>query len=445
MELSYEDEKCVSICVGKCWDAHGMLSGLVYGADDPIEKVRARADAGDANEQYNLAFMYHQGQGIARDYGEAVRWYRLAAAQGYLSAQYNLGIIYDNGRGVAKNAAEAVRWYLLAADQGHASAQYNLGFMYANGQGVAQDDAEAVRWYLLAADQGHVRAQFSLGKMYRAGLGVTRDQSEALKWFQAAARQGDKDAERNLAGMAKKGFLPSSDAKSTKGSVGPLPKLPVSTVKPSPAPTPVKPPASSPVAPSVVRKKAGAGSAPIKPSQPDSAVSIGLGKFDDAHSSMMHRDIATYYTGYHNDEVVKGAACLSRKEYAKAFDYFDSAADSTDAAGRALLGVCYYKGYGVTQNQRKAHRLLRQAADKRDPFGMYFLAVCYLLGKGCNVNQELGIEWMQRAADAGHEDAQGIIASYEGGLLDRAKTWKRFLTKMKVVKMAFKMIRFLKP
>ncbi len=65
-----------------------------------------------------------------------------------------MGLYYDVGKGVAQDDAEAVRWYKLAAAQGYSSAQYNLGAIYANRKGVLQDDAEAVRWYKLAAAQG---------------------------------------------------------------------------------------------------------------------------------------------------------------------------------------------------------------------------------------------------------------------------------------------------
>ena len=46
---------------------------------------------------------------MAKDEGEAVRWYRKAAVLGNVLAMYNLGIMYANGRGVAKDEAEAVR------------------------------------------------------------------------------------------------------------------------------------------------------------------------------------------------------------------------------------------------------------------------------------------------------------------------------------------------
>jgi TPR repeat protein len=66
--------------------------------------------------------MFHNGQGVAQDYAEALRLYRLAAAQGYAMAQYNVGVMFENGEGVAQDRAEAVRWYRLAAAQGDADA-----------------------------------------------------------------------------------------------------------------------------------------------------------------------------------------------------------------------------------------------------------------------------------------------------------------------------------
>ena len=47
-------------------------------------------------------------------------------------AQYDLGGMYYNGQGVAKNYAEAMKWFRKAADQGSANAQYGLGVMYDN-------------------------------------------------------------------------------------------------------------------------------------------------------------------------------------------------------------------------------------------------------------------------------------------------------------------------
>ena len=66
---------------------------------------------------------------------------------------------YDNGEGVAKNAYEAVKWYRKSAEQGNASAQYNLGLCYEFGSGVGKDTSEAVMWYRKAAAQNYERAK----------------------------------------------------------------------------------------------------------------------------------------------------------------------------------------------------------------------------------------------------------------------------------------------
>jgi TPR repeat protein len=63
--------------------------------------------------------------------------------------------MYDSGQGVARDYAEAVKWYLLAAKQGYASAQYNLGIMFAKGRGLPQDYVRAYAWFNVAATQGN--------------------------------------------------------------------------------------------------------------------------------------------------------------------------------------------------------------------------------------------------------------------------------------------------
>jgi uncharacterized protein len=123
-----------------------------------LQIIRPLADQGDANSQYNLGIMYQDGQGVPRDYDEAVKWFRLAADQGYANAQYDLGIMYRDGQGVPRDYAEAVKWFRLAADQGDAEAQSNLGIRYAEGQGVPQDYVRAHMWFNLSAAKGNQMA-----------------------------------------------------------------------------------------------------------------------------------------------------------------------------------------------------------------------------------------------------------------------------------------------
>jgi hypothetical protein len=84
---------------------------------------------------------------------------REAAEQNDTGAQNNLGVSYRDGQGVAKDEVEAVKWFRKAAEQSLADAQYNLGIYYYYGVGVAKDYVEGYKWLLLAAAQGYGRAK----------------------------------------------------------------------------------------------------------------------------------------------------------------------------------------------------------------------------------------------------------------------------------------------
>ncbi|KAJ3332397.1 hypothetical protein HDU93_009107 [Gonapodya sp. JEL0774] len=154
-----------------------------------------KAINGDSISQFQLGVCYYNGDGVAKDFGEAVKWYRKAADQGLDIAQYSLGLCYKNGEGVAEDFGEAVKWLMKAADQGLGIARYSLGLRYYNGEGVAKDFGEAVKWWRKAADQGVKEAQDHLGLSYKNGEGVAKDFGEAVKWWRKAAEQGHADAQ----------------------------------------------------------------------------------------------------------------------------------------------------------------------------------------------------------------------------------------------------------
>ena len=79
--------------------------------------LKRRAEEGNARAQFNLGLMYDQGRGMLPDYGEAARWYRLAADQGVAVAQYRLGLMYHDGQGVTRDYVQAYMWFSLAVAQ----------------------------------------------------------------------------------------------------------------------------------------------------------------------------------------------------------------------------------------------------------------------------------------------------------------------------------------
>lgn len=96
---------------------------------------------------------------VKGDFAQVVNLLRPLAEKGNPEAQYKLGVMYDQGQGVAQDYQEASKWYRLSAVQGKSGAQYNLGVMYAKGQGVDKDYVRSYIWLSLAAAHGFTEAQ----------------------------------------------------------------------------------------------------------------------------------------------------------------------------------------------------------------------------------------------------------------------------------------------
>jgi len=85
------------------------LVNFAWGEID-LREIKKLAESGDVEAQFNLGFMYDQGQGVPQNYSKAIKWYRKAADQGHVDAQYFLGTMYVQGQGVPLNYAEATKW-----------------------------------------------------------------------------------------------------------------------------------------------------------------------------------------------------------------------------------------------------------------------------------------------------------------------------------------------
>lgn len=176
-----------------------------------LAALRKRAEAGDAEAQYQLFLRYEKENGAVEARAEAVGWLRKAAEAGLPIAQVSLGLLYREGkREVAMNLEEAVQWFRKAAEQGNALGESELGFMYEKGDGVAKDEAEAVRWYTRAADRGLPIAKFDLAFMYEKGHGVPVDVDKAIALYEQSSFSIP-TARRNLAILYHDGKLQPKD------------------------------------------------------------------------------------------------------------------------------------------------------------------------------------------------------------------------------------------
>ena len=190
--------------------------GLAYAKGNGVTKdytqalywFEKAAKQGHVKAQSFLGEIYLNGYGkVTKDYSKAFYWYKKAAEKDYAVAQYNLGVMYANGKGVTQNHEEAVYWYKKAVAKGHVRSQYNLAVMYENGYGIEQNYEQAFYWYKKAAEKNHIKAQYDLGRMYFIGRGVMEDEGEAVYWFKKAAQQGDEQAKEMLNKIASENEL----------------------------------------------------------------------------------------------------------------------------------------------------------------------------------------------------------------------------------------------
>jgi uncharacterized protein len=137
-----------------------------------IQKLIATAEGGDAAAQNELgvvyfdsAPLYFQSAQAQADVNEALRWFRLSAAQGHAPAQYHLACAALEGPSGLMDAKEGVSYLEAAAGNGYLKAQYHLGRLLWTGRVRGSHFSEALTWLLKAARGGYRDAQYTLDQI----------------------------------------------------------------------------------------------------------------------------------------------------------------------------------------------------------------------------------------------------------------------------------------
>ena len=191
-------------------------------------EIRAAAEKGDADAQFELGIYYSVGICVKMDEATAKKWYLKAADQGHVAARstclsegYGVEKDLEKAGEVARQAAEtgdpwgqfcmgtyygvkaapeqSIRWFRKAADQGNGWAQVFLGMGYLGiMKGAPEDPEQAFFWLKKAAEQGNAMGQILLGGCYISGTGVPKDREKAAYWLRQAAEQGCEQAKAAL-------------------------------------------------------------------------------------------------------------------------------------------------------------------------------------------------------------------------------------------------------
>lgn len=127
-----------------------------------MQLLERASAAGYAPAQAMLAWIMDG----AEDNRRAVALYRKAAAQGDAEGQYGLATMYLKGEGVSRDYAEAVKLLTLSAEQGHGQSASLLANAYLNGElGLEQDPARGREWLERAAAAGDPLARQKLDNL----------------------------------------------------------------------------------------------------------------------------------------------------------------------------------------------------------------------------------------------------------------------------------------
>jgi TPR repeat protein len=183
---------------------------------------------------------------VRQDLGEALRWWKEAAAGGEAAAHYRLGLAYATGGEVRLAAGlehagavevdehAAFRHFRIAAEQAALAQQEQpaaaepgggggggggggsnssssaeltrclpevhcwLGACYAQGRGCAKSEEDAYACFAAGAALGHPDAQYAVGVRLLNGQGVEVDKEVGAEWLQVAAQAGHARSQARL-------------------------------------------------------------------------------------------------------------------------------------------------------------------------------------------------------------------------------------------------------
>lgn len=143
----------------------------------------AKAQREDRSSQMWLGAAYEQGWFGKKNFHEALKWFRRAAAQGDPDAQNSLGQMYEDGEGVPQNYVIAAKWYKMAAEHvpdlgGAGQGRNNLGMLFMQGLGVPKDYVQAYMWFRLA----NFETNLSDAKNHMTPVQVLEAERMAANW-----------------------------------------------------------------------------------------------------------------------------------------------------------------------------------------------------------------------------------------------------------------------
>ena len=177
-------------------DAYSKGEGVVQDWSMAMMWYKKAAQHGYVRSEAMLGLAYYTGKKqVKQDFAKAAKWFHIVAKKEESEdipvahvafIQCELGKMYYKGQGVPKNYKEALKWFQKSIKNGETSAMGLLGMMYYSGHGVIQSYIEAHKWLNLASAHGDKEAskiRDGLSKQM-TGEQIAKAQDRALEWIE---------------------------------------------------------------------------------------------------------------------------------------------------------------------------------------------------------------------------------------------------------------------
>jgi hypothetical protein len=135
------------------------------------------------------------------------------------------------------------------------------------------------------------------------------------------------------------------------------------------------------------------------------------------------------------DELADALAAFNGKDYARAASLLAPLARGGNATAQVRMGLLYYHGHAVRENDQRAFEWFLRAAEQGNAEGQFHLANMYMYGLGVPATESepdrVAALWYFEAARRGHAEAQynlGILFLAGKGVYkneDEALKWIR--------------------
>jgi hypothetical protein len=166
---------------------------LMLGQGGPRDQAAGRKFLEEAAKESSTAGMYHWGDLVRRDKGDAAAavWYRRAADKGNTKAMLALGRLLLWSDEVPRNPEEGKAWLQKAGDQFEWEALYELAKVYVADRDpkVREKGAELALKAALSRNADHA---LFYANLLRSGRGVKQDFKGARLWYENAASNGNR-------------------------------------------------------------------------------------------------------------------------------------------------------------------------------------------------------------------------------------------------------------